>query len=90
MRLLPDGRLRFLNPETGEYLRTPEESELQRVREKERADRERERADRERERADRERERADREREQALRERERAEQLAAKLLELGIDPNLLN
>ena len=76
MRLLPDGRLRFLNPETGEYLRTPEESELQRVREKERADRERERADRERE--------------QALRERERAEQLAAKLLELGIDPNLLN
>ena len=60
MRLLRDGRLQFIDPETGEYLRTPEESELQRVREKERADRERARADR----------------------------FAAKLIELGIDPDL--
>jgi len=111
IRLLPDGQLRFFDPETGEYLRTPEESELQRVREKERADRadrEKERADREREEALREKERADREREEALREKERAdrereealrereealrerEQLAAKLLELGIDPDQLN
>jgi len=72
MRLLPDGRLRFLAPASGEYLRTPGESELQRVRELQRANRERERAERERERADREKKRADR--------------LAAKLIELVIDP----
>lgn len=69
MRLLPDGQLRFFDPETGEYLRTHSE---------------------ERERGDREKERADREREEALRERARADRLAAKLLELGIDPDLLN
>jgi len=53
--LLRDGRLRFFDPESGEYLRTPQESEQQRVREKERADR-----------------------------------LAARLLELGIDPDQLD
>ena len=87
MRLLPDGQLRFFDPETGEYLRTHSEEreqadrereqalrERERAdREKERADREKERADHEKERADHEKERADREREEALRERERAE-----------------
>jgi len=62
MRLLRDGRLQFFDPESGEYLRTPQESELERVQEKERADREKKRADR----------------------------LAARLLELGIDPDLLD
>jgi len=97
MRLLPDGRLQFFDPKTGEYLRTPQESERERVREKElaaqereRAEREKELAARERERADREKERADREKELAAQERERAERLAARLLELGIDPDLKN
>ncbi|MBC6474215.1 MAG: Uma2 family endonuclease [Hormoscilla sp. GM102CHS1] len=76
MRLLPDGRLRFFDPETGEYLRTPQESEQERVREKELAAQERKRADREKELAAQERERADR-------EKERADRLAARLLELG-------
>ena len=38
LRLLPDGRLRFFNPESGEYLRTPQESERELLREKQRAD----------------------------------------------------
>ena len=48
MRLLPDGRLRFFNPQTGEYLRSPGESERERIEERDRADREQERANRER------------------------------------------
>ncbi|MGK7901572.1 MAG: Uma2 family endonuclease, partial [Hormoscilla sp.] len=52
MRLLPDGQLRFFDPERVEYLRTHSE-------ERERGDREKERADREKERADREKERAE-------------------------------
>ncbi len=55
MRLLPDSRMRFFNPQTGEYLRSPSESERERVQEKQRADR-----------------------------------FAARLRELGIDPNLLD
>ena len=55
MRLLPDSRMRFFNPQTGEYLRSPQESERERVQERQRADR-----------------------------------LAARLRELGIDPNLLD
>lgn len=39
MRLLPDSRMRFFNPQTGEYLRSPQESERERVQEKQRADR---------------------------------------------------
>ena len=39
MRLLPDGELRFFNPSTQEYLRSPEESEQERIQERERADR---------------------------------------------------
>lgn len=39
MRLLPDGRLRFFNPNTWEYLRSPQESERERVFQRQRADR---------------------------------------------------
>lgn len=35
MRLLPDSRLRFFNPQTGEYLRSPGESERERKQERE-------------------------------------------------------
>ncbi|MBC6419532.1 MAG: Uma2 family endonuclease [Prochloron sp. SP5CPC1] len=48
MRLLPDSRMRFFNPQTEEYLRSPQESERERVLEKQRADLERRRADLER------------------------------------------
>jgi len=53
IRLLTDGRLRFFNPRSGEYLRSPEESERERVRERERADREQQEKELERKRADR-------------------------------------
>jgi len=46
MRLLTDGRLRFFNPQTGEYLRSPQESEQERLRERQRADRAQQKADR--------------------------------------------
>ncbi len=39
MRLFPDSRMRFFNLQTGEYLRSPQESERERVQEKQRADR---------------------------------------------------
>jgi Uma2 family endonuclease len=55
----------------------------------ERAQQERERAQQERERAQQERERAEQERERAEQERERAERLAARLRELGEDPESL-
>jgi hypothetical protein len=45
-----------------------------------------ERAEKERERAEKERERAEKERERAREEHERADRLAAKLRELGVDP----
>ena len=66
MRLLTDGRLRFFNPQTGEYLRDYAE---------------------ERARGDREQIRADREQLEKEQERIRADRLAAKLRELGIDPD---
>lgn len=49
-------------------------------------DAERERAERERQTAEQERERAEREHQAVKRERERAERLAARLRELGVDP----
>lgn len=55
----------------------------------ERAEQERQHARQERERAKQERERAERERERAERERKRAERLAARLRELGEDPESL-
>ncbi|NEP14402.1 MAG: Uma2 family endonuclease, partial [Symploca sp. SIO2C1] len=46
MHLFADGRLRFFNPESGEYLRTPQESEQERLLERQRAEQERQRAER--------------------------------------------
>ncbi|MFK0732671.1 MAG: Uma2 family endonuclease [Gloeotrichia echinulata GP01] len=56
----------------------------------EQAQQERQRAEQERQRAEQERQRAEQERERAEQERERADLLAAKLRELGIDPNSLS
>lgn len=55
----------------------------------ERAEQERQRAEQERQRAEQERQRAEQEHTRAEQERQRAERLAAKLKELGIDPNTL-
>jgi Uma2 family endonuclease len=66
MRLLPDGRLRFFNLQTGEYLRDYAE---------------------ERERGDREQIRADRAQLEKEQQKQKADRLAAKLRELGIDPD---
>jgi Uma2 family endonuclease len=52
----------------------------------EQAEQERQRAEQERQRAEQERQRAEEERQRAEEERQRAERLAAKLRELGIDP----
>ncbi len=94
IRLLPDGKLRFFDPSTEEYLRSPEESERERIQERlekeqERQEKERERQEKERERQEKERERQEKERErqEKERERERADRLAARLRELGIDPD---
>ena len=73
MRLLVDGRLRFFNPQTGEYLRNHAE--------------ERARGDREQLEKEQERIRAEQERIRADRAQEKADRLAAKLRELGIDPD---
>jgi Uma2 family endonuclease len=74
LRLLPDGRLRFFNPATQEYLRNPQESEQERLEERQRADLERQRAELERQRAELERQRAESEHQRAEEERLRAEQ----------------
>jgi len=101
IHLLPNGWLRFFNRETGEYLRTYREEGQRAEREQQRAEREQQRAEREqqqkeleRQRADREQQRAEREQQQkelerqrADREQQRAERLAARLRELGIDPD---
>ncbi|MCS6814310.1 MAG: Uma2 family endonuclease [Cyanobacteria bacterium] len=57
--------------------------------ERQRAEQERQRAEQERQRAEQERQRAEQERQRAEQERQRADILAAKLQELGIDPNTL-
>jgi Uma2 family endonuclease len=80
MHLLIDGRLRFFHPQTGEYLRTYGE-------ERDRGDREQLRADRERLEKEQERLRAEQESQRAEQESQRAEKLAARLRELGIDPD---
>jgi len=73
IHLLPNSCLRFFNPETGEYLRTYGE--------------ERQRGDREQQRANREQQEKELERKRADREQKRADRLAARLRELGIDPD---
>ncbi|MCG3159539.1 MAG: hypothetical protein JMDDDDMK_00528 [Acidobacteria bacterium] len=76
------GKLRYFTAE-GDKILSPEEAEIEEAR---RAEREAHRAEREAQRAEREAQRA----EQALHsldeERRRAEQMAARLRELGIDP----
>ncbi len=69
-----------------------EQTELERLRseeEKQRADHERVEKEQEKQRADREQQRADREQQRADREQQKSEKLAARLKELGIDPDLL-
>jgi hypothetical protein len=83
LRLLPDGRLRFFSPESQEYLRSPEESERERLQAEQRAELERQQAELERQQAEQERQRAEQ-------ERQRAERLAARLRQLGIDPDEIN
>ncbi|MGB0561907.1 MAG: hypothetical protein ACPGVO_08895, partial [Spirulinaceae cyanobacterium] len=73
--------------ETGSWLRFYDANGQLILLPEERAEQERERAEQERERAEQERERAEQERKRAEQERERAERLAAKLRELGIDPD---
>jgi Uma2 family endonuclease len=55
--------------------------------EQQRAEQERQRAEQERQRAEQERQRAEQEQQRAEREQQRAERLAAKLRELGVDPD---
>ena len=45
LRLLPNGQLRFFNPHTGEYLRSPDESEQELLNQQQRADRQQQRAE---------------------------------------------
>ena len=69
-----------------------EQTELERLhseQERQRGDREQQRADLEQQRADREREEKEQQRIRADREQQRAEKLAARLKELGIDPDEL-
>jgi Uma2 family endonuclease len=81
LRLLPDGQLRFFNSVTQEYLRNPQESEQERLEERQRAELERQRAELERQRAEQadqqaqqEHLRAEQADQQAQQERLRAEQ----------------
>jgi Uma2 family endonuclease len=71
--------LRFFDEQDDMFL-------LQADLEVQKAEKERKRGDRESRRAEREKERADNEKKRAEREKERADRLAAKLRELGIDP----
>ncbi|MCL1463813.1 Uma2 family endonuclease [Argonema galeatum] len=69
-----------------------EQADLERQRaeqERQRAEQERQRAEQERQRAEQERQRAEQEHQRAEQERQRADVLAAKLRELGVDPNRL-
>lgn len=74
--------LRFYTPQ-GELVQLPREVEQQR------AEAERQRAEAERQRAETERQRAETEQQRAEAEQQRAERLAAKLRELGVNPDEL-
>jgi Uma2 family endonuclease len=87
MRLLVDGRLRFFNPRTGEYLRNYAEERERGDREQQRADRAQLEKEQERIRAEQERIRADRAQQEKEQQQKKADRLAAKLRELGIDPD---
>ncbi|WP_027269264.1 Uma2 family endonuclease [Leptolyngbya sp. PCC 6406] len=73
----------------GERFLTPVELAQQRDQERQRADQEQQRADQEQQRADQEQQRADQEQQRADQEQQRAERLAARLQELGIEPDSL-
>ncbi|MDJ1172134.1 Uma2 family endonuclease [Roseofilum sp. BLCC_M154] len=75
MRVLPDGKLRFFDRESGEYLRSPDESERDRLQERQRAEQAELALEEERRRAQQAEAKL-----QALRQR---------LLEQGIDPSTL-
>ena len=89
----PNGKPFLTFVELGELQKRTEQSlEFERARaelERQRAESMRERAEVEAKRADAERERAETEREQAKAERERAAKLAARLRELGFDPDAI-
>jgi len=78
--------LRWVSP-SGELLPTAEELQRRAEQEHHRAEQEQRRAEQERHRADEEGLRADQERQRADEERLRADRLAARLRELGIDPD---
>ena len=81
--------LRFYDSDFN-LLLLPEEAEQKRAdAEQQRADEEQQRADEEQQRADAERKRADEEQQRADTERKRAELLAARLKELGYDPDTI-
>ncbi|MBO9999096.1 MAG: Uma2 family endonuclease [Cyanobacteria bacterium SID2] len=82
--------LRFYDPEGNLVLRPNEKAIQEAEVAKQQAETARQRAEEERQRAEEERERAEEERERAEEERERADRLAAKLRELGLDPNNLD
>jgi Uma2 family endonuclease len=74
--------------EHGNWIPTPEEAQQQQAeRERQRADTQQQQAERERQRADTQQQQAERERQRADTQQQRAERLAARLRELGIDPN---
>ena len=82
--------LRFYDPQENLVLLPKEVAEQERQRAKEerqRAEQERQRAEQERQRAEQEQQRAEQEQQRAEQERQRAERLAAKLRELGVDPD---
>ncbi|MCW6039071.1 Uma2 family endonuclease, partial [Spirulina subsalsa FACHB-351] len=94
LRVLSDCRLRFFDSVSGEYLRSPEESEQGRIQERMRAEQERMRAEQEQLRAEQERIRAEQERQRAKQEQLRAEQAEQELEQLrnllrerGINPD---
>jgi hypothetical protein len=74
----------------GNLIPLPEEAAQQRAeQELQRAEQEHQRAEQERQRAEQERQRAEQERQRAEQERQRAERLAARLRELGENPEIL-
>jgi Uma2 family endonuclease len=81
LQLEPDGALSVFRPDGRPFLR-PAEIEA-------RAEHAEQRAEHERQRAEHERQRAEHERQRAEHERQRVQRLAAKLRELGIDPDTL-
>lgn len=83
--LQADG-LHIIRPDGQEFL-SYVELERQREQERQRAEQERQRAEQERQRAEQERQHAEQERQRAEQEYQRAERLAARLRELGIDPD---